>query len=94
MKKRQSEIKSKWLKTGKQNLLRNKDSGIYYARFIVYKSGGNQQVWKSLKTKVLSVARLRLADAAKEHLKKRDVIKAMDSGKLMLGQLAAAYRHC
>ena len=92
MKKRQNEIKPKWLKTGTQNLLRNRDSSIYYARFTVYKSGGNQQIWKSLKTKVLSVAKLRLSDASKEHLKKRDVIKAMDGGRLTMGDLSVVYK--
>ena len=42
----------KWQKTKTQFLLRNAESGIFYAR--LYRDG--REVWKSLKTDVYSVA--------------------------------------
>jgi len=51
-----------WETTNVTNLLRSGESGVYYARV---KSNGKQK-WRSLKTKVASVAKLRLADFEKE----------------------------
>lgn len=48
----------KWERTNVTNLLRNRQSGTYYARV---KANGKQK-WRSLKTKVFTVAKLRLAD--------------------------------
>jgi hypothetical protein len=42
----------KWEKTKTAHLLKNSDSGTYYAR--LYRDG--KEVWKSLKTQVYSVA--------------------------------------
>lgn len=50
-----------WERTNVTNLLRNRQSGNYYARVKV----NGKQKWKSLKTEVFSVAKLRLADAEK-----------------------------
>ncbi len=47
-----------WLKLPVANLLRHVSSGIYFARFRV----GGKLIRKSLKTNVLSVAKLRLRD--------------------------------
>src|SRR5262249_5269335 len=54
--------KKDWNKTGKENLVRHK-SGRYYARVSV----GGKEVWKSLRTSHLSVAKARLAEFLKEH---------------------------
>ena len=51
---------TKWERTQVQALLRDGSSGIYYGR---WKLGGKQK-WKSLKTSVFSVAKLRLVDEA------------------------------
>jgi integrase len=55
-------MSSKWAKTNVSNLLRNTDSGRYYARIKV----SGRQVWRSLDTAALSVAKLRLPDLEKE----------------------------
>ena len=47
-----------WERTNVTNLLRNGQSGTYYARVKV----NGKQKWKSLKTTLFSVAKLRLAD--------------------------------
>jgi len=47
-----------WERTNVTNLLRNGQSGTYYARVKV----NGKQKWKSLKTSLFSVAKLRLAD--------------------------------
>ena len=46
-----------WERTNVTNLLRNRQSGNYYARVKV----NGKQKWRSLKTEVFSVAKLRLA---------------------------------
>jgi integrase len=51
----------KWQRTKTQFLLRNSESGIYYAR--LYRD--NKQIWKSLQTDVYSVAVARLAEERK-----------------------------
>ena len=50
-----------WERTNVTNLLRNRQSGNYYARVKV----NGKQKWRSLKTEVFSVAKLRLANAEK-----------------------------
>jgi integrase len=49
---------AKWEKTKVQFLLRNSQSGIYYARAFAQ----SKEVWKSMKTDVFSVAKARLGD--------------------------------
>ena len=49
-----------WERTNVTNLLRNGQSEIYYARVKV----NGKQKWKSLKTTLFSVAKLKLADFA------------------------------
>jgi len=50
--------KQKWERTNVTNLVRNGQSGVYYARV----RASDKEKWKSLKTSTLSVAKLRLAD--------------------------------
>jgi hypothetical protein len=47
-----------WERTNVTNLLRNRQSGTYYARAKV----NGKQKWRSLETKVFSVAKLKLPD--------------------------------
>jgi integrase len=53
---------NKWERTNVTNLLRNRESGKYYARVKV----NGKQKWRTLNTTVPSVAKLRLADVEKE----------------------------
>jgi integrase len=54
--------KKGWERTNVTNLVRNGQSGIYYARVKV----NGKDKWRSLKTARLSVAKLKLADVEKE----------------------------
>jgi integrase len=52
----------KWERTNVTNLLRNGQSGTYYARVKV----NGKEKWRTLKTKVFSVAKLKLGDVERE----------------------------
>lgn len=56
------ESEGQWERTNVTNLLRNRVSGTYYARVKV----NGKQKWRTLKTTVFTVAKLRLADVEKE----------------------------
>lgn len=58
MKTNQGDQPQKWERTNVTNLLRNRQSGIYYARVKV----NGKQKWRTLDTSVFTVAKLRLAD--------------------------------
>jgi integrase len=60
--------------TNVTNLLRNRQSGIYYARVRV----NGKQKWRSLDTKLPTVAKLRLADVAKE-LRAEGILQAPEN---------------
>lgn len=62
-----------WERTNVTNLLRNAQSGTYYARVKV----NGKQKWKSLKTSVFSVAKLRLSDYEKD-VRARGMVEAAD----------------
>ena len=51
-----------WETTNVTNLLRNRQSGSYYARVKV----NGKQKWRALRTTIFSVAKLRLGDIEKE----------------------------
>lgn len=53
---------SQWERTNVTNLLRNRESGTYYARVKV----NGKQKWRTLETSVFSVAKLRLPDKERE----------------------------
>jgi hypothetical protein len=53
--------KVQWVKTRQQFLLKDKLSGRYYARFLA----DGKQHWTSLKTDVLAVAEVKLAEELK-----------------------------
>ena len=65
-----------WQKTQYSNLIRYVPSGIYFARLRV---NGNL-IRKSLKTDVLSVAKLRLADLRKMNVKQQKLEAPPASG--------------
>ena len=57
------------IKVGAEGLYLNSDSGTYFARYRLHR----KQVWKSLKTKVLSQARLKLREHMVEVEKNRSI---------------------
>src|SRR4051812_2744951 len=76
-----------WQKTRVQNLLRHK-SGGYYARAFE----GGKEVWKSLKTSHLSVARGKLSDFLKDHRERRSTAQALQRGKMTFSDALAIRR--
>jgi integrase len=80
-----------WERTNVTNLLRNRQSGTYYARVKV----NGKQKWRTLDTTVSSVAKLRLGDVEKEVRAQGVTARAEDeSGKgdeTHVGRFAAVY---
>ncbi|MFH1499914.1 MAG: hypothetical protein ABII82_19050 [Verrucomicrobiota bacterium] len=64
--------KKRWERTNVTNLVRNSQSGGYYARVKV----NGKEIWKSLKTSSPSIAKLRLSDFEKEARAKGLVMNA------------------
>ena len=69
--------KSAWEPTGVQNLIRHASTGTYYARLRI----AGKLISKSLKTKVLAVAKQRLPDEKKKHLEIHEKRKALVTGR-------------
>jgi integrase len=65
-------VRKKWERTNVTNLLRNGQSGTYYARVKV----NGKEKWRTLKTKVFSVAKLKLGDVEREERAKGFVASA------------------
>lgn len=80
--------KSKWQTTREPNLLKNADSGRYYARFVI----GKKQRWINLETDVFTVARLRISDKRAEIERSRLASANVASGLGTFGELAAIYQ--
>ena len=59
-------VRKKWERTNVTNLLRNGQSGTYYARVKV----NGKEKWRTLKTKVFSIAKLKMGDVEKEERSK------------------------
>lgn len=74
----------RWQKTATHNLLCNTSSGVFYARFRL----GGKLRWRSLETKVLSTAKLKLADVLREERK----LQAAGDGQITFAQAAQIYR--
>ena len=68
--------------------MRYAPSGTYFARFKV----GGKLIRKSLKTKVFSVAELRLPDEIKEHRKLHEARKNVVNGKMAVGEAVQIYK--
>ncbi|MGH8023019.1 MAG: hypothetical protein ACRED1_05540, partial [Limisphaerales bacterium] len=88
MKAEKTEQRVQWQKTPVANLVRNASSGIYYARVRVK----GKLIWKSLKTDILSVAKLRLGDFLKEENHRVEVIQAATRGKMKFGDAVVIYK--
>ena len=72
---------SRWQKTPVANLVRNVQSGNYYARIRVR----GKLIWKSLKSDRISVAKLRLSDFHKEERQRVSAQAAVSRGKMTFG---------
>ena len=83
-----SEADSDWQKTPYSNLIRYKPSGTYFARIRVK----GKLIRRSLKTKSLSVAKLRLADFEKSERSRVHSAAAVVQGKMTFGD-ALRQRH-
>jgi hypothetical protein len=77
-----------WQKTQYSNLIRYVPSGTYFARVRVH----GKLIRKTLKTDVLSVAKLRLGDQEKTLREQSNTQAALDSGKMSFGDLLVAYQ--
>ena len=77
-----------WQKTQYSNLIRYVPSGTFFARLRV---NGNL-IRKSLKTDVLSVAKLRLADLEKNERESAETRESATKGKMTFGDCVAIYR--
>ena len=83
-----TESQSDWVKTQSANLVRYKSSGIYFARVRIR----GKLFRQSLKTDVLSVAKLRLIDFIKEKRDERGDDTAVTTGKMTVGDALAVLR--
>lgn len=79
--------KPTWERTAVQNLPRNGASGRYYARWTI----SGKQKWVNLKTDVLVVAKLRIADEAQKVQRMRGSLSAVEAGKGTMADLMRAY---
>jgi integrase len=77
-----------WQKSQYSNLVRYVPSGIYFARTRI----GGKLIRRSLKTKRLGVAKLKLADLEKEERSKLENIERIDEGTAIFKDLATEYR--
>ena len=77
-----------WHKTQYSNLIRYVPSGSYFARLRV----GGKLIRKSLKTDMLSVAKLRLADLQKDERESAETRQGASKGRMTFGDCAAIYR--
>jgi len=79
---------SPWKNTSYANLIRYEPSGTYFARVRV----GGKLIRQSLKTKVLTVAKLKLADLEKKERGKMESSTRVTGGKATVADLVAEYR--
>ncbi len=77
-----------WRKTSYANLIRYVPSGIYYARLRVK----GKLIRKSLKTDVLSVGKLRLADFEKQERQRAESGDAAAHGRMTMGDAMTLHR--
>ncbi|MEP6699530.1 MAG: site-specific integrase [Verrucomicrobiota bacterium] len=75
-----------WEKTKVQNLVRHK-SGRYYARTF----GNNKEIWKSLRTSHLSVAKARLAEFLRQHRENQAAVTSEASAKMTFANALAIH---
>lgn len=83
-----TESKNHWQKSPVPNLVRFVASGVYFARIRVK----GKLIRRSLKTKTLSVAKLRLADLEKSERQMAEHSLAYDAGKMLFADALATFR--
>ena len=84
----QQEPVSDWQKTPFANLIRYKQSQVYFARIRVK----GKLIRRSLKTDQISVAKLRLADLEKSERQKVQSVSAVANGKMTFGDVLAVFK--
>src|ERR1700739_4833020 len=77
----------KWVPTSVQHMYRNRDSGRYYSRAYVQ----GKEVWRSLKTDVFTVAKLRLAKELAAAGRSKRTAAALTGGKGEIRHAIAEY---
>ena len=77
-----------WQKTSYANLIRYVPSGIYYARLRVK----GKLIRKSLKTDLLSVGKLRLADFEKQERQRAESTDSISAGKMTVNDAIELHR--
>lgn len=77
-----------WCKSKFANLVRYVPSGTYFARVRI----GDKLIRQSLKTKSITVAKLRLSDLEKRERTRRESQQADTDGKMTFGGALATYR--
>ncbi len=83
-----SQSKSRiWQKTPITNLVRYEPSGVLFARIRI----NGKLIRRSLKTKTLSVAKLRLVDMEKSERGRTELNEAYSEGKLTFGEAIAIF---
>jgi integrase len=80
-------VQTKFQPTAVQHLYRREPIGVYYAR--LYAGGRNK--WISLKTKVFSVAKVKLNQRLQTHYAVAEAEASTAKGKATFGDLAALY---
>jgi hypothetical protein len=88
MKQTKTEDDSLWQKTQYANLVRYKPSNAYFARIRM----GGKLIRRTLKTKVLSVAKLRLGDLEKKERQLAEHQVAVVDGSMTVDDALATYR--
>src|ERR1700742_4769615 len=88
MQKAESENQSDWLKTQYSNLIKYQPSGKYFARLRVR----GKLIRQSLKTKSITVAKLRLGDLEKRERQKAEHQTTVASGIMTFADALAIYR--
>lgn len=78
----------RWQNSHYANLIRYVPSGRYFARVRI----GGKLIRQSLKTKTLTVAKLKLADLEKKEREKLENSGRLESGKVVCNDLLAEYR--
>jgi integrase len=78
----------RWEKTRLQNMVRNVQSGRYYARAFE----GGKEVWKSLDTSHFGVAEAKLSKFLTERRACRSKVKALVAGKMTFANALAAHQ--
>ena len=83
-----TESHSDWVKTPVANLVRYKSSGVYFARLRIR----GKLFRRSLKTDVISAAKLRLGDFIWERREEMSDDSVVQSGRMTIGEAIGIFR--